>query len=158
MQAILGQVGRPFPGSRGGRIETAFGWADSILIAPKVAGIKLKPRLAALVNTPDAALFPQYFGAATVTARAGLELRLFHRALTMARYIVPAMRITSLARLSKLLLKLPNQFLRFGSDAGGMRVRVQGLKGVTRQERVWYMIIPDGHGPKTPVQPAAIVI
>lgn len=158
MQAILGQVGRPFPRSRGGRIETAFGWAESTSVAPQVGGKKLKPRLAALVNTPDVALFPQHFNAATVTARAGLELPLFHRALTVARYIVPALGITSLDRFAKPLLKLSNKFLRFGSDAGGMRVRVQGCKGDTRQERVWDIIIPDGHGPKTPVQPAAILL
>ncbi|SHE50371.1 Saccharopine dehydrogenase NADP binding domain-containing protein [Litoreibacter ascidiaceicola] len=158
MQAILGQVGRPFPRRRGGRIETAYGWADSTRVAPQVGDTKLKPRLAALVNTPDAALFPQYFNAATVTARAGLELPLFHRALSVARYIVPAFGVTSLDRLSKPLLALSNQFLGFGSDAGGMRVRVQGSAVGIRQERVWDMIIPDGHGPKTPVQPAAILL
>ena len=158
MQAILGQVGRPFPRRRGGQTETAYGWADSTRVAPQVGDTALQPRLAALVNTPDAALFPPYFGATTVTARAGLELGLFHRALMVARYIVPFLGFTSLDRLSKPLLTLSRQFLRFGSDAGGMRVRVQGRKSGTRQERVWDMIIPDGHGPKTPVQPAIILL
>ncbi|EPX80915.1 SDR family oxidoreductase [Litoreibacter arenae] len=158
MRAILGQVGRPFPRCRGGRIETAYGWADSTRVAPKVDATTLKPRLAALVNTPDAALFPKHFNAATVAARAGLELPLFHRALTLARHIVPALRIPSLEPLAKPLLHLSNMFTGFGSDAGGMRVRVQGVQNDQRQERIWDMIIPDGHGPKTPVQPVAILL
>lgn len=118
----------------------------------------LKPRLASLVNTPEVALFPKHFHAATVTARAGLELGLFHRSLSIAGYVVCALNITALDRLSKPLLKLSNLFLRFGSDAGGMRVRVLGRMGGTQQERIWDMIIPDGHGPKTPVQPAVILL
>ncbi|SFR55971.1 SDR family oxidoreductase [Litoreibacter janthinus] len=158
MQAILGQVGKPFLRTRGGQVEAALGWDDSKSIAPSVGEKALAPRLAALVNTPDVALFPEYFRAATVTARAGLELVLFHRALSVARFIVPLLNIKALDRLSKPLLKLSNQFLRFGSDAGGMRVRVVGATIEKRQERVWDMIIPDGHGPKTPVQPAAILL
>ena len=158
MRAILGQVGRPFARMRGGRVETAFGWGEGCRVSPSVGEDKLAPRLASLVNTPDAALFPGHFRAETVTARAGLELGLFHRALTVLRYLVPALGVSSLEALSKPLLKLSNQFIGFGSDAGGMRVRVQGLQGGTRQDRIWDMIIPDGHGPKTPVQPAVILL
>lgn len=158
MRAILGQVGKPFQRIRGGRRETALGWADSTRVAPQVGATRLSPRLAALVNTPDAVLFPKVFNAATVTARAGLELPLFHRTLSAARYVVPALRIPSLELLAKPLLKLSNLFVGFGSDAGGMRVRVQGRAGDTRQARVWDMIIADGHGPKTPVQPAIILL
>lgn len=158
MRAILGQVGRPFARTRAGRVETAFGWGEGTILAPRVGGDALTPRHASLVNTPDVALFPRHFKADTVTARAGLELGLFHRSLTALRHIVPRFGITSLERLSRPLLRLSNQFLRFGSDAGGMRVRVQGLIGQARHERIWDMIIPDGHGPKTPVQPAALLL
>lgn len=158
MRAILGQIGRPFAQMRGGRLGAAMGWSDSQRIAPKVGATALKPRLAALVNTPDAALFPRHFNAATVTARAGLELGLFHRSLGVLRYLVAALRISSLDPLSKPLLTLSNLFTGFGSDAGGMRVRVLGTRGAQRQERVWDMIIPDGHGPKTPVQPVVILL
>ncbi|MEP3347814.1 MAG: DUF4166 domain-containing protein [Litoreibacter sp.] len=158
MQAILGQVGKPFPRQLGGRKEVAYGWGDGTRVAPQVGEERLKPRLASLVNTPDAALFPKYFGAGSVIARAGLELGLFHRSLSVLRYIVPALKITSLTGLSTPLLKLSNQFLSFGSDAGGMRVRVQGTVAGERQERLWDMIIPDGHGPKTPVQPVVILL
>jgi hypothetical protein len=158
MQAILGQVGRPFARRRGGRVETGYGWADATRVSPKVGARLLRPRLASLVNTPEVALFPKHFNAATVTARAGLELGLFHRSLSVARYAVCALNITALDRLSKPLLKLSNMFLRFGSDAGGMRVRVLGRVGGTQHERIWDMIIPDGHGPKTPVQPVVILL
>lgn len=158
MRAILGQVGQPFARRRGGRVETSHGWADSIRVAPRVGAEQLKPRLAALVHTPDVSLFARHFGAATITARAGLEVTLFHRALTVGRYLVPALGVRSLEPLSKPLLKISNLFLRVGSDAGGMRVRVCGLEGARRVERIWDMIIPDGHGPKTPVQPVIILL
>lgn len=158
MQAILGQVGKPFQHVRGHRKETTYGWADSVRIALKVGQTSLKPRLAARVNTPDISLLPIRFGSATVSARAGLELPLFHCALSIARHIIPALGITSFERLAKPLLHLSNAFLGFGSDAGGMRVRVRGTKNNTMEERVWDMIIPDGEGPKTPVQPVLILL
>ncbi|WP_298257376.1 SDR family oxidoreductase [uncultured Litoreibacter sp.] len=158
MRAILGQVGRPFERTIGGRIKRSYGWANSIRVAPTAGGQTLRPRLAALVDTPDAALFPQRFNARTVTARAGLELVMFHRALSLFRHLVPALGISTLERLSKPLLSLSNLFVGFGSDSGGMRVRVQGRAAGQCQERIWDMIIPDGHGPKTPVQPAVILL
>lgn len=158
MQAILGQIGKVFTQRRGGEDHQVFGWGDSVSLAVKAQGKSLGPRLAAYVNTPDTALLTKRFKASTVIARAGLELRLFHGSLSVLRYLVARLNITTLESFSKPLLKLSNLFVHYGTDAGGMRVRVLGTQGAERVERIWDMIIPDGQGPKTPVQPTLILL
>ena len=154
MQAILGQVGVPFPRRYGGRTEHAIGWRDTTHIAPQVQNQRLSPRRAALVNTPDVALLPGVFNARTTVARAGLELALFHRALSIAA----TLRLPKLVSLAAPLRRVSQLFSGFGSDAGGMRVRVIGQQNGHISERIWDMILPDGQGPKTPVQPAIILL
>lgn len=158
MRAILGQVGARFSLRYGGREEPAYGWTRTVRVAPRVKGQALSARRAALVNTADAALLARAFGARSVIARAGLELGVFHQTLSVAAFFRRHLRAPSLAALAGPLLKVSNVFAGFGSDAGGMRVRVLGRAGEVIEERVWDMILPDGQGPKTPVQPVLILL
>ncbi len=101
-----------------------------------------------LVSTPDA-LLAAHFHASAVLPRAGLELGLFHHALRLARFLP-----FPLGHLTKPAHHIAGWFQAFGSDLGGMRVRATG-GGLTK---TWDIIAPDGHGPKIPVQPAAILL
>lgn len=158
MRAILGQVGARFMRHYGGRAEATYGWQDTIWIAPSVGGQAITPRRAALVDTPDGALLPDAFKAHTVIARAGLELGLFHSFLSVVAWARRYLKLRSIEPLACPLLRLSTLFSGFGSNEGGMRVRVVGLSNGQTVERVWDLIIPDGNGPKTPIQPAVILL
>jgi len=148
MRAILGQVGQPMRLWEGGAWHPARGWSRLSHTALKVGSTRLKPRPASLVNTPDS-LLAAHFGAQTVLPRAGLELGLFHHTLRFARFLpFPLGPLTKPAHIAA------GWFQAFGSDLGGMRVRATG-SGTTK---TWDLIAPDGHGPKIPVQPAAILL
>jgi len=148
MRAILGQVGQPMQLWEGGKWQRAKGWSRLSHTALHVGSTRLKPRPASLVNTPDA-LLAAHFNAQTAIPRAGLELGLFHHTLRFARFLP-----FPLGRLTKPAHRVAGWFQGFGSDMGGMRVRATGA-GTTK---TWDLIAPDGHGPKIPVQPAAILL
>jgi len=148
MRAILGQVGQPMPLWEGGQWQQAKGWSRLSHTALRVGYTHLMPRPASLVNTPDS-LLAAHFNAQTVIPRAGLELGLFHHTLRLARFLpFPLGPLTKPAHIAA------GWFQAFGSDLGGMRVRATG-GGTTK---TWDLIAPDGHGPKIPVQPAAILL
>lgn len=148
MRAILGQVGQPMQLWEGGAWQPARGWSRLSSTALKVGNTQLKPRPASLVNTPDG-LLAAHFNAQSVLPRAGLELGLFHHALRLARFLP-----FPLGGLTKPAHSIAGWLQGFGSDFGGMRVRATG-GGVTK---TWDLIAADGHGPKIPVQPAAILL
>ncbi len=148
MRAILGQVGQPMQLWEAGAWQPAHGWSRLTHTALQVGDTRLMPRPASLVNIPDA-LLAAHFSAQTVLPRAGLELGLFHHALRFARFLP-----FPLGPLTKPAHMVAGWFQRFGSDMGGMRVRATG-GGSTK---TWDLIAPDGHGPKIPVQPAAILL
>lgn len=148
MRAILGQVGQPMPLWEQGAWHRARGWSLLSRTALHVGSTRLKPRPASLVNTPDS-LLAAHFNAKTVLARAGLELGIFHHSLRLARFLP-----FPLGPFVKPAHHIAGWFQRFGSDMGGMRVRASG-GGVTN---TWDLIAADGHGPKIPVQPAAVLL
>jgi len=160
MQAILGQVGQPMTVWRNSRWQPARGWGDTRRLDVHVPGRpEVRGRPAALVNTPDLLLFPDRYGAATVTFRAGLEVEAFHYALAAASRLVGWNVVRSLLPMSRPALHIASWLQNLGSDYGGMTVRVTGstADGV-REQRVWNLIAPDGQGPKIPVQPVVVML
>jgi len=157
-EAILGQVGKPMRVWRDGRWQTAWGWSDARTIA--LGGTPaLKPRRAVLVDTPDRLLFPDRYKARTVAFRAGLELSFMQRALEAAHWILRLGLAASLLPLSGIAYRAAGWLAGFGSDRGGMQVRVVGSQADgTREERTWSMVIGDGQGPKVPVQPVVVLL
>ncbi len=157
MRAILGQVGQRFDMWENQRPQQVIGWSRLAHTRLQVGGTQLSNRPASLVNTPDI-LLAKHFNADTVIARAGLELGLFHHSLRLSRFLVQSGLIGSLAPLAKPAFHLASLFQKLGSDAGGMRVRVIGKQNGKTLQREWDLIAPDGHGPKIPVQPIAVVL
>lgn len=161
MRAILGQVGQRFKVWRDGRWREATGWGDTIRLAIEVPGRPpVRGRLASLVETPDVALFPSRYGARSVGFRAGLELAGLHRALEAGAWLVARGVFRSLEPFAAPALRLANLLQHRGSDVGGMCVCVVGRSASTgrREIRRWNLIAADGHGPRIPVQPAALVL
>ncbi len=159
IRAILNGVGKPMPVWRGNRWHQARGWSDTQSVDIDIPGMPRMRRRAALVDTPDVALFPQRFRARTVLFRAGLELGLMHHALTVLGAAVARGWIRTLDPLATPLLRASRWFQRFGSDAGGMRVDVVGqTPDGARVARAWMLAATDGLGPKIPTQPVIVLL
>ena len=160
MQAIIGQVGQPFQATVDGRLQTLHGWSDTRCISLKVPEEQpVTGRLASLVNTPDVALFPIRYQAQTVTLRAGLELRFFHRGLQLLGWLVRLRLMRSLLPLTPLARSLASRFEQFGSACGGMQVVVSGRKHNGDWVRCyWDLAVDDGRGPEIPTLPVSVLL
>lgn len=156
IRAILAQAGRPLTLWREGP-AMATGWSQARHIRLTLPDRTLLPRPASLIGAPDLALFPGHFRARNVTFRAGLELGVMHHGLTLlawpTRLGLP--RITALARP---LQWAANLLKPFGTDRGGMRVRVMGQGPGGPVTRSWTLIAGAGDGPHIPAVPARVMI
>jgi Domain of unknown function (DUF4166)/Saccharopine dehydrogenase NADP binding domain len=154
IRAILAQVGKPLDLRRGGRRETVRGWSGLTCI--KLPG--LSARWASLIGAPDLSLFPDAYNARSVIFRAGLELPVMHFALTLLAVAVRLRILSGLDPLARPLRWIAAMLHRFGSDRGGMQVRVAGLcADGTAEERTWTLIAEAGHGPQIPAVPAIVL-
>lgn len=149
IKAVFGYAGKPFARWNGGRWITVHGWQDIRTLGFNTLG----NRWGAACDVPDLALFPtRYAGVQDVEFHAALELRVQHLALwlaaTLHRWGVPlpiARHAESLEKIAKMLLD------PFGSDDGGMTVRVEGLDLESKPARhAWHLFAGAGHGPEIP--------
>ncbi|MFG1242159.1 DUF4166 domain-containing protein [Xanthobacter sp. V7C-4] len=159
IRAIVGQAGRPLSVWRGSRFVSIPGWSGLERVtldagrATPVAG-----RWASHNAAPDLALFPPRFRARSVLFRAGLELKLMHGGLLLLSLPVRWGVVRSLAPLARLLKWVAERLEPFGSDTGGMRVRVVGRTEAGDMElREWVLIAGAGDGPHVPALPARVL-
>ena len=159
MRAILAQVGKPVQIWRGGRYEAAVGWSEMRSEELSVAGVPtISGRRSSLIGAPDLALFPEFFKARSVEFRAGLDLWVMHWGLTSIGWIVRLRLLRSAEPLSRFLKWVADLLEPFGSDRGGMRVRVVGeLADGTIIQREWTLIAEDGDGPHIPAVAARVM-
>lgn len=152
--AVLGYAGRGFPWLEEGVWRTAHGWQELRRVP-----LSFGTRLAAACDVPDLVLLPErYSGVRTVAFRAALEVPVQHLALWLlagARRIGLALPLERhAARLNRLASRLD----RFGSDCGGMRVRVCGEGGDGRRLVVtWELRADRNHGPEIPCMAAELL-
>ena len=115
-------------------------------------------RRAAFIGAPDPALLPEALGARSVLFRAGLELGVMHRALSVMSWLRRRRLIPTPASFVGILRKLAVWMERLGSDEGGMVVRVLGRAKGAGVEARWACRAPAGVGPFVPALPALILI
>lgn len=160
VRAIVGQAGRPTRMWRGGRPETVPGWSG--LSPVSFAGPGKTPvvgRWASFNAAPDPALLPSHFKARSVLFRAGLELKILHGGLLLLSLPVRWGWVRTLAPLSPALKWVAERLEPFGSDTGGMRVRVAGLtSGGAMEVRDWVLVAGAGDGPHVPAIPARVML
>lgn len=159
VRAIVGQAGRPTRMWRGGRAQSVPGWSGLKRVSLHVSG---KPpvsgRWASFNAAPDPELLPRHFRARSVVFRAGLELKIMHGGLLLLSLPVRWGLVASLAPLARALKWTAERLEPFGSDTGGMRVRVAGLTQQGRTEaRDWVLLAGSGDGPHVPAVPARVL-
>ena len=160
MRSVLSQIGQPMKITRHGEGEIVSGWSETERFDLNVKGKnKICGRLASLVDTPDIAFFAERYKAKTVLFKAGLEVRLFHHALVLARWLVVCGLAKSLEPLASALRWIASWFEWAGSAEGGMKVSVLGInQNGVYERREWDLIADDGHGPNIPTLPVSIIL
>jgi hypothetical protein len=148
MRAILGQAGRPMQLWRGGRASDVPGWSGLTRLDLTIPGKPpLSGRWASYIGAPDLKLFPHRYGAFSVLFRAGLELKVMHGGLSILTGLVRVGLMRSLTSLARPLKWVADRLESFGTDRGGMRVRIIGetIAGDMVQ-RDWTLIAEAGDG------------
>ncbi|MEE4011899.1 DUF4166 domain-containing protein [Roseibium sp. FZY0029] len=159
IEAILAQAGQPVAVYRDGRWTQVIGWSglSRRRIGPEGSS-GLARRWSSYIGAPDLALFPDAYHARTVLFRAGLELPLLHLGLWGLSWLVRLRLVRSLEAAAPLLRTAAGWFERFGSDRGGMEVRVAGLgRNGMPLAASWTLIAEAGDGPHIPAVPGAIM-
>jgi NAD(P)-dependent dehydrogenase (short-subunit alcohol dehydrogenase family) len=143
---IVSQAGAPLDVWRGGRWHKGRGWSERRTYVLE-AGLS---RPGWVIGVPDLVLFPSRFKARSVLFRAGTELRVFNSALALvawARRMGWSLRGSAFPAIAH---RLSQVLEPFGSDTGGMVVRVVGTSGERTLERSWRLVARNGDGPFVP--------
>ena len=146
MKAILAQIGKPMVNG------------DEAWIGVRRVTVETLNRLASPIGAPDLHLMPEVFGAKEVRFFASLELPIMHRGLEALARLVRGGWVRDPVRWARLLRLGAATLYYFGTDEGGMRVRVIGRNASGQHiERQWVLIATGGDGPHIPALPARVL-
>lgn len=156
MQGVLSYAGKRFMWWKDGSWQPTYGW--QALQRVYVNG--LRTRWAAACDVPDLELFPvRYPSVKTVQFRAALEVSLQHFILAGIAELRRRGLAIPLGRWAATLDKFAEWFDRFGTEDGGMRVSVTGIREDGRRSRFdWCVLAPHNHGPEIPCMPAILLV
>ncbi|HQQ62241.1 MAG TPA: saccharopine dehydrogenase NADP-binding domain-containing protein [Pseudomonadales bacterium] len=154
--AILSYTGHTFQRLENGTLRNVYGWQD--IFRHKFPG-PMGLRWLANCDVPDLALFPEsYPTLKTIRFYAGLELPLLHLAMWVMSWLARFGLIRNWARYAASITQISRWFEGFGSDNGGMYMRMSGV-GTTGDPLTveWTLIAENGDGPMIPTIPAVIL-
>jgi hypothetical protein len=154
MAAVLGYAGKPFLWWQDGAWRQAHGWQEL-----KREHFSFGSRLAAACDVPDLALLPsRYPEVKTVAFRAALEVCIQHIALWLLAAVRRIRVPLPIAQWGPSLNRVGGWLDRFGSETGGMRVRILGLDRAGKEvAQTWELIAEDNHGPEIPCMAAVLL-
>jgi saccharopine dehydrogenase-like NADP-dependent oxidoreductase len=155
VQSVLSYCGKSFMRWQDGVWRAAYGWQD----LHRVRYPQLGSRWFANCDVPDLALFPQrYSVSSTVEFHAGLELSVIQLSLWSMSWLSRWRLVRSWLPTADFLKRASESLMSFGTDAGGMHVRITGRDAAGHPRRVfWILTAFHGHGPQIPCI-AAIVL
>ena len=155
--AILSYCGNPIRIWRDGQWTAVSGWSRHWRHTyPE----PMRSRWLTHCEIPDLELFPaRYPGVQMVRFGAGLEVGLLHSGLALLSWMRRIGVLPNLARFASFAKSFSDLFLLFGTDTGGMYVRVLGHNSQGRAaQRSWYLIAERGEGPYVPTLAAIALL
>lgn len=155
VSAVLSYCGRPFKQLRNGRWTTVHGWQDLRRQHYPMLG----RRWSGACDVPDLALFPQFEPTLqTVQFHAALEAWWEQLGLWCMAGLARMGLVRNWSRFAPRFARLSERLLRFGSDRGGMHIRVAGDRLNGENFGVdWYLIADNNHGPEIPCTPSIVL-
>lgn len=153
--AVLSYCGVPFQVLVEGKWVTKYGWQD--MKARRYPNLGL--RLSSACDVPDLGLLPEYVdGVDTVTFHASLEAKWEQIALWLMGWLTRAGVIKTWDRFVPGFQWMNDRLINFGSDVGGMRIKLSGKSTDHNQQSVtWNLTARQNHGPEIPCSPALIL-
>ena len=154
-KAVLSYCGRPFKVLENGVWVTRYGWQN--LRTERYPQLGL--RFGGACDVPDLGLLPEYVPTAkTVTFHAALEAKWEQFALWKMGWITRLHIVHTWDRFVPVFRWLSDRLIRFGSETGGMQVRLLGIGKDQRAKTVtWNLTARQNHGPEIPCTPALIL-
>lgn len=154
--AVLSYCGQPFDALVDGRWQELHGWQG----LRRQHYPALGRRLSAVCDVPDLELLPQLVpGVSTVSFHAALEMKLEHLALWLMAWLTRASIVADWSKYARSFVRLGRSMSRFGSDRGGMRIRLTGRDRDDGPVEVdWNLVAFDNHGPEIPCTPAVVLV
>jgi len=155
VSSVLSYTGKPISVWHNKQWKTVFGWQNTQRIKLK----QLDKRWASNCDVPDLELFPKYYPhLETVKFKAGSELSFMHLSLWVLSGLSRIGLIANWNVFAKAFTRMTHWFLPFGTDTGGMIMKLKGLdKNDQPLEINWQLIATQGDGPKIPALPAIIL-
>jgi hypothetical protein len=155
LHTLLAQPGRPFRVFERGRWQAQEGWRrrERVRFAAPVGR-----RSVYRCDAPDLALFPEHYGARSVTFHEGLQLAAFNRGLRWLGRLRRWGLLKQPPRFARPLLGASRAFARLGDASGALRVLVRGRKGRQELERYADLMARDASGPLIACAPAIALV
>lgn len=156
VHSILSYTGRPFTRWQNKAWQTVYGWQE---IHRHPFPAPMGKRWLANCDIPDLELFQDYYPELkNIKFYAGLELGFLHVGLWLLSGIVRMRMIDNLARYSKIMTQMSTWVQSWGSDIGGMYIRLSGIDSNKQSKTIqWDLVAEQGHGPEIPTLPAIIL-
>lgn len=148
LEAFLDYCGAPVKTFLDGEWRDVRGWGQRT----PVTFSRLPKRKGAACDVPDLEIFPTRYGVSErVMSQAALEVGATQDGMVFLAWLKAQGLIKSPAAWAGLLARRAHWFDRFGTDVGGMTVRVRGRdhRG-TPAALGWHLTSIDGHGPEVP--------
>lgn len=147
--AILAYVGKPFIRLEKGEWKIVYGWQD---LHQHYYGDNIGMRWLGNCDIPDLKLFPErYPKLHTVVFHAGLEVAFMHFLMWLMSWITRAKIIKNWQSFVKIIVKMSHWFDHFGTDNGGMFIRMYGSNHKYQPLEInWTLIAQNGDGPQIP--------
>jgi hypothetical protein len=156
IRGILSYTGHPFPIYQNGHWVDTYGW-----MSPRRLnfGSSIGKRWLANIDIPDLELFPKrYPSVQSVKFQAGLELPLLHIGMVGMAAISRFKLIKNWAKWTPLIYRSSGWFKNFGTDIGGMLIRLNGEAPDGKPLALrWTLTAENGIGPYIPTLSAIIL-
>jgi len=155
--SILSYTGKSFNTLTNNRKQAIYGWQN---LNRYDFGSPLGKRWMSNCDIPDIDLLPiLYPSIKSVHFQAGLEVTLLHVGLWFLSWFSRAGLIKNLARYTKILTRMSEWLIQFGTDSGGMYVELNGSDKNGQPKKInWQLVAENGVGINVPTIPSELII